>query len=65
MDRSEKPWDRSASEIAPDVGFPTFSELEALVAGGNLQIVETKDLHQTPSNCFIVAKKIEGLVRAG
>jgi 2-polyprenyl-3-methyl-5-hydroxy-6-metoxy-1,4-benzoquinol methylase len=50
----------SKTGIAPYIRFPTFSELEDLVAGRDLQIVETRDLHQTPPNYFIVAKKIEG-----
>jgi 2-polyprenyl-3-methyl-5-hydroxy-6-metoxy-1,4-benzoquinol methylase len=49
----------SKTGIAPYIRFPTFSELEGLVAGGDLQIVETRDLHQTPPNYFIVAKKME------
>jgi 2-polyprenyl-3-methyl-5-hydroxy-6-metoxy-1,4-benzoquinol methylase len=55
----------SKTGIAPNIDFLKFSELESLVAGGNLQIVETRDLHQTPTNYFIVAKKIAGLVQAG
>jgi 2-polyprenyl-3-methyl-5-hydroxy-6-metoxy-1,4-benzoquinol methylase len=50
----------SKTGIAPYIRFPTFSELEGLVASGDLQIVETRDLHQRPPNYFIVAKKMEG-----
>jgi len=49
----------SKTGIAPYIRFPTFSELEDLVASGDLQIVETRDLRQTPPNYFIVAKKME------
>lgn len=49
----------SKTGIAPYIRFPTFSELEGLIAGGDLQIIETRDLHQTPPNYFIVAKKME------
>jgi len=50
----------SKTGIAPSIEFLRFSELEGLIAGGDLQIVETRDLHQTPPNYLIVARKIEG-----
>jgi 2-polyprenyl-3-methyl-5-hydroxy-6-metoxy-1,4-benzoquinol methylase len=46
--------------LAPYMRFLTFSELEGLVGSGDLQIVATENLHQTPPNYFIVAKKVEG-----
>jgi 2-polyprenyl-3-methyl-5-hydroxy-6-metoxy-1,4-benzoquinol methylase len=49
----------SKTGITPYMRFLRFSDLEGLVANGNFEIVETENLHQTPPNYFIVAKKIQ------
>jgi len=43
--------------IIPYTKFLKFSELEGLIANGNFQIIKTEDLHDTPPNYFVVAKK--------
>ena len=40
------------------IGRFKFSELEDLIANGNLQIIETENLYPRISSYFIVAKKI-------
>lgn len=42
--------------LVPDIRSFKISELEDLIANGNFGIIETKSL--TPTECFIVAKKI-------
>jgi 2-polyprenyl-3-methyl-5-hydroxy-6-metoxy-1,4-benzoquinol methylase len=42
--------------LVPDMRSFKISELEDLIANGNFEIIETKSL--TPTECFIVAKKI-------
>ena len=44
-------------KIIPYTKFLKFSELEALIAKGNFQIIKTKDLEKTPPSYFVVAKK--------
>jgi 2-polyprenyl-3-methyl-5-hydroxy-6-metoxy-1,4-benzoquinol methylase len=49
----------SRTGIAPYMKFLKFSELESMIANGHFRIVEVEDLHQTPPNYFMVARKIE------
>jgi 2-polyprenyl-3-methyl-5-hydroxy-6-metoxy-1,4-benzoquinol methylase len=44
--------------IIPYTRFLKFSELEDLIANGKFQIIKTEDLHDTPPNYFVVAKKL-------
>jgi 2-polyprenyl-3-methyl-5-hydroxy-6-metoxy-1,4-benzoquinol methylase len=44
--------------IIPYLNFLKTSELEALIANRNFQIIETDHLPHSPSNYFIVAKKV-------
>ena len=47
----------SRAGFVPHLTNLRFSELEGLIADGDLRIVETKDLDQNPPNYFVVAER--------